>query len=100
VPAELKRKLDAVAEGVGLQYAEQLLFMKLLHDINGTDEVGNKILAFIHECVKLNKHNASGDLAERNLPKRCTTIKRNMGRKLREINKSSDIATGRTKIFL
>jgi hypothetical protein len=44
----------------------------------------------------------SGELigAERNLPKRCTTIERNMGRKLREINKSSDIATGRTKIFL
>jgi hypothetical protein len=93
---ELKRMLDGIAEGVGLKFAEQLLFLQLLNDIGGTDDVGNKILRFIRHCVELNKHTKDVDWAADHLPKRYTSIKRNIDKKLKELNRSTDAATGTT----
>jgi hypothetical protein len=85
--------LDATAAESGVKHAEQLMFINMMLEIGGTDETGNKILKFIHDSALLNRGSGVDWIAE-HLPKRYTTIKKNVSAKLKVLNHNTDARCG------
>ena len=99
-----KVAMDEEAARCGLSSFEELLLARLVDEIGGTQEQGNKVLEFIHFCHKLNgRCNVNDKTVEKNqqccwisrLPRRYTTIKRHIQSKLNKINSESDMRTGK-----
>jgi hypothetical protein len=89
-----RARLDEESKETGLKHVEQLLFVNLMIDIQGTNATGDKILAFMHKCAELNMVDSKDNWVRKYLPKRYSSLKKKVSKRLKKINDATDARAG------